>query len=231
MKKFKKIIKRILVCIAAMAATAAVALLGINIYVRQIEKKRIISPDEAQEIPDVDCIVVLGASVHGDTPSHMLKDRLDMAIELYKSGCAKKIIMSGDHGGYYYDEVTTMKNYAIQAGVPSEDIFKDHSGFSTYDTVYRAKEIFGAKKVIFVSQKYHLSRCLYIADALGLEAYGVSSVYVKYSGQAKRDIREAFAIVKDFFMAILKPEASDMGDTVSLNQNGDITNERKDLTY
>lgn len=231
MKKFKKILKRILVCIAAMIAAIAVVLLGINLYVRQMEKKRIISPDEAKEIPDVDCIVVLGASVHGDTPSHMLKDRLDMAIELYKAGCAEKIIMSGDHGGYYYDEVTTMKNYAIQAGVPSEDIFKDHSGFSTYDTVYRAKEIFGAKKVIFVSQEYHLPRCLYIAQALDLDAYGVSSAYVKYKGQAKRDIREALAIVKDFCMAIVKPEASDMGDTISLKQNGDITNEREDITY
>mgnify|MGYP000152299077 FL=1 len=71
--------------------------------------------------------------------------------------------MSGDHGRENYDEVNTMKNYAINDGIPSEDIFMDHAGFETYDSMYRAKKIFGAKKVVIVSQKYHLYRSLYIA--------------------------------------------------------------------
>ena len=231
MSKFKKILKRIFVFIMAIVVTIITIVSGINIYVRQSVKKKIITLEEAMEISDFDCIVVLGASVNGDTPSHMLRDRLDMAIDLYKAGCAPKIIMSGDHGGYYYDEVTTMKNYAIREGVPSEDIFKDHSGYSTYDTVYRAKEIFGTEKVLIVSQEYHLYRCLYIAKELGIEAYGVPSNYVKYSGQAKRDIREIFAIVKDFGLSIAKPESKDLGDKISLEQNGDITNEREDFIF
>lgn len=231
MKKLKKLFKVFIVIIIGLFASLFLLVSGINIYVRQCAKKKLISYNDALSLADIDCIVVLGASVNGNTPSHMLKDRLDMAISLYKAGCAKKIIMSGDHGGYYYDEVTTMKNYAISKGIPSEDIFKDHSGYSTYDTVYRAKEIFGAERVIIVSQEYHLFRCLYIAKKLGLDAYGVPSDYVKYSGQLKRDIREVFAIVKDFGMAFAKPKAQDMGEKISLEQNGDVTNEREDFVF
>ena len=83
--------------------------------------------------------------------------------------------MSGDHGRVSYDEVNTMKDYAINDGIPSDDIFMDHAGFSTYDSMYRAKEIFGVKKIVIVSQKYHLTRALYIAKKLGIEAYGVSA--------------------------------------------------------
>lgn len=213
------VIVAILVCFIAITG-------GINIYVRQSVKKNIIRVSDAEELTDVDCIIVLGASVYPEGPSIMLKDRLDKAIELYKRGCAPKLLMSGDHGGDYYDEVTVMKNYAVDAGVPSEDIFKDHFGYSSYDTMYRAKEIYGARKVIIVTQDYHLARCLYIAEKLGLEAYGVATEDVKYNGQLKRDVREYFAIVKDFGKVILSPEAEKMGSEVSLNQNGDVTNER-----
>ena len=78
--------------------------------------------------------------------------------------------MSGDHGQIEYDEVNTMKQVAIDAGVPSNDIFMDHAGFSTYESIYRAKEIFEADKLIIVSQEYHLYRALYIAKQLGIES-------------------------------------------------------------
>ncbi len=201
-------------------------LAGINIYVRLSVKKQIISVENATEISDVDCIVVFGASVYGDTPSLMLRDRLDKAIELYKSGVASKIIMSGDHGGEYYDEVTVMKEYAVAAGVPSEDIFKDHAGYSTYDSVYRAKEIFGARKVVLVTQDYHLYRCLFVAKKLGLDAYGVISEGSNYKGQSGRNIREVFATVKDVFMTVVKPQSEELGATIPLDSDGNITNER-----
>lgn len=231
MNKLKRILKRVLKVVLILLLLIVAAVSGINIYVRHAVKKKIISSDEAMKLSDVDCIVVLGASVSGDTPSLMLRDRLDEAILLYNLGLAPKIIMSGDHGGVYYDEVTTMKNYAINHGVPSEDIFKDHSGYSTYDTMYRAKEIFGAKKILVVSQQYHLTRCLYIAEELGLEAYGVAAEDIRYRGQARRDVREVLAIVKDFGLSIAKPKAADMGDKISLSQSGDVTNEREDLRW
>ncbi len=126
-------------------------------------KKRIISVDDAKDI-NADCIIVLGAGVKpSGKPSWMLEDRIIVGEQLYNVNAAPKLLMSGDHGRENYDEVNTMKNYAINDGIPSEDIFMDHAGFETYDSMYRAKKIFGAKKVVIVSQKYHLYRSLYIA--------------------------------------------------------------------
>ena len=125
-----------------------------------------------------------------------------------------------------YNEVQGMKNYALEAGVAEEDIFMDHAGFSSYDSIYRAKEIFGAKKILIVTQKYHLYRALYIADKLEIEAYGVGSDPRKYSGQALREIREIFARDKDFVKCIFKPESTYLGDTIPVSGNGDITNDK-----
>lgn len=210
-----------------MAAAGIAVLAGINIYVKSRVKSRIITLSEAAELKDVDCIIVLGASVrNGDTPSPMLADRLDKGIELYYAGCSPKIIMSGDHGGMYYDEVNVMKNYAMERGVPSEDIFMDHAGFSTYESMYRAKEIFGAKKVLIVTQEYHLSRAIYNAKRLDLDAYGVAASGNDYSGQFTRDIREYLAIGKDFFVTLVKPKPTLLGNPVSLEGSGDVTNDR-----
>ena len=138
----------------------------------------------------------------------MLRDRLEKGIELYKKGIAKKIIMSGDHGRSDYDEVNVMKKYAIDRGVSSEDIFMDHAGFSTYESMYRAKEVFNVKSVVIVSQEYHLYRAIYIAKNLGLNAYGVNSEPKKFIGQFHRDIREILARNKDFVSVMLKPEVN-----------------------
>jgi vancomycin permeability regulator SanA len=118
-----------------------------------------------------------------------------------------------------------MKQYAIENGVPSEHVFMDHAGFSTYETVYRAKEIFEADKVIIITQEYHLYRALYIADKLGLEAYGVSADLNKYAGQSMRDFREVLARCKDWAMCIFKPEPTYLGDSIPVNGKGDVTND------
>ena len=146
-------------------------------------------------------------------------------VSLYKAGVSARIIMSGDHGRSDYNEVGTMKEYAVNEGVPSEDIFMDHAGFSTYESLYRAKEIFGADRIIIVSQEYHLYRALYIAKALGIEAYGVSADLRSYSGQYKRELREILARNKDFILAIAKPVPSVLGDSISLDGSGDVTND------
>lgn len=201
-----------------------IAIFSLNIYVVNNTKNEIVKEENVSNIEGVDCILILGAGIWGDKPSPMLEDRLKEGIVLYKQGTTKKIIMSEDHSREDYDEVKIMKEYAESEGVPSEDIFMDHAGFSSYDSVYRAKEIFGVQKMIIVTQKYHLYRSLYIAKKLGIEAYGIESNLRTYPGQVFREIREILARDKDYFKCIMKPEASIMGEKISLDGSGDITN-------
>ena len=162
--------KRTLLFLICIGVIGCLAVVGLSAYVKSETAARILSAEEAAK-QDADCILVLGCGVRPDgTPSLMLTDRLETGIALYQAGAAEKLLMSGDHGTEDYDEVNTMKRIAKENGVPSADIFMDHAGFSTYDSVYRAKEIFCAKKVIIVSQRYHLPRALYVAEKLGLES-------------------------------------------------------------
>lgn len=200
--------------------------LTINFYVRISTQKQIITETSYSNIKDIDCIIVLGAGIWGDKPSPMLQDRLLQAIELYKNNVSSKIIMSGDHGQEEYDEVNVMKKFAIENGVPSENIFMDHAGFSSYESIYRAKEIFGAKRIIIVTQKYHLYRALHIANSLGLEAYGVGADPRQYVGAVYRELREILARNKDFVKCLLKPEPTYLGETIPVSGNGDITNDK-----
>ncbi len=224
MKIRRKPILITLLILLIIAIASATFLISVNAYTLKLGERGIVLADSA---PKSECILVLGCGVYDDgTPSPMLVDRLKVGIELYKKGAAPKIIMSGDHGGDDYDEVNVMKRYAIEAGVPSEDIFMDHAGFSTYESVYRAKEIFLAQKIIIVSQEYHLSRALAIAKELELDAVGVSADLREYSGQQKREIREVIARSKDFIFAKFKPKPTFLGDTIPVSGNGDITNDK-----
>lgn len=209
--------------VAACALVALVAL-GINLYVVQSASGRLVRDGDYSKISDADCIIVLGAGIWGNEPSPMLADRLQQGIDLYHAGVAPKIIMSGDHGRVDHDEVNLMKNYAMDRGVPSEDIFMDHAGFSTYESMFRARDVFLANKVVIVTQEYHLYRAVYIADRLGLEAYGVNSDPRPYAGQLAREIREILARDKDFFKCILKPNPTFLGDPIPISGNGDVTN-------
>jgi vancomycin permeability regulator SanA len=101
----------------------------------------------------------------------------------------------------------------------------DHAGFSTYESLYRARDIFKVKKVIIVTQKYHLSRALYVAQNLGLEAYGVASDPRQYAGQNYREIREVLARIKDFFYVLAKPKPTFLGEAIPVSGNGDLTND------
>lgn len=189
-------------------------LIGTDAYVKNSVKDKIISAEEAVNIK-ADCILVLGAGVRSDgSPSPMLEDRLVQGIDLYEMGASGKLLMSGDNTKEYYDEVNTMKSYALGKGIVSEDIFMDHAGISTYDSIYRAKEIFHVQKIIIVTQKYHLYRALYISDSLGLDAYGVSANPKIYAGQSYRDFREIIARVKDFLKCIYKPPSSILGEVI-----------------
>lgn len=221
----KKRMKAFVIIVLCLIVLGAGTMFGINSYVKGSVAERIISSAGAAKLTDVDCILVLGCQVKDDgTPSDMLKDRLTRGIEVYNLGAAPKLLMSGDHGREDYDEVGTMKQYAIDAGIASEDIFMDHAGFSTYESVYRAKEIFQADKIIIITQEYHMYRALYIAEKLGVEAYGVASDYHTYAGQSMRECREVLARCKDFAMCIFKPEPTYLGNVSPVSGNSDLTN-------
>jgi Uncharacterized membrane protein len=221
-KRMRFILGLILVLLAAMGTIPFL----ISGYVKQSTQKYIISAAQAKSV-NADCIIILGAGVKKDgKPMDMLKDRLVRGVALYHAGASDTLLMSGDHGRKNYDEVNAMKQYAIDNQVLSEHVFMDHAGFSTYETMYRAKEIFGVKKVLIVTQNYHLYRALYIAKAMGLEAYGVSSDLHTYAGQGFRDKREILARVKDFFSVIFMPKPTYLGDSIPINGNGDQTNDK-----
>ena len=218
--------KKIIIIILSLILLSIVGILTVNFYVVLSTKSRIISIDEAKDLTDVDCILVLGAGVYGNKPRPMLEDRILTGIELYNNGIAKKIIMSGDHGQEDYDEVNVMKSYAIDEGINSSDIFMDHAGFSTYDSIYRLKEIFEVDKVVIVTQEYHLYRALYIAKELEIEAYGVSANLRDYLGQFKREVREILARDKDLVKVIFKPSSTYVGETIPVTGDGNITNDK-----
>ena len=200
----------------------------INAYMFEFSNKYIISVDEAS-LEDFDCVLVLGAGVWGNSPSHMLEERLNRGIEVYNTGCTDRILMSGDHGREEYDEVNVMKGFAVDSGVEADTVFMDHAGFSTYESMYRARDVFGVNKVIIVTQKYHLYRAVYNARKLGLDAYGVAA-----DGQYNYDIfvrtynnsREALARCKDFIWCIFKPEPTYLGEAIPIYLSGELTDDK-----
>lgn len=219
----KRKYKAVIFVVLGIVLLIGIAAVSLSVYMVKATEKNIFTADTFKNDEKADCILILGAGVRDDKPKPMLRDRLLTGIELYKSGAAEKIIMSGDHGRADYDEVNVMRAFALEQGVRAEDIFLDHAGFSTYDSVYRAKNIFGAENIIIVSQKYHLYRALYISEKLDVKAAGVSANLNTYGGQLKRDIREIIARDKDFFKCIIKPEAEIMGDKIPLDGDGSIT--------
>lgn len=151
------------------------------------------------EIQKTEVGLVLGAKVHGKNLSHIFKDRLDAALELYNNKKINKILVSGDHGTKNYDEVNAAKEYLLSKGVKGEDIFLDHAGFDTYDSIYRAKEVFGINDVIIISQNFHLARALYIAFNLDINTQGFSADLHKYVSEERNNLREFFARIKAFY--------------------------------
>lgn len=220
-RKFKRIISAILLlCFIAVQIP-----LLLNVYMFEYSNRYFLTVEEAAEM-EFDCVLVLGAGVWGDSPSHMLEERLNKGIEVYKTGCTDRLLMSGDHGRQDYDEVNVMKNFAVDSGAVSNHVFMDHAGFSTYESMYRARDVFQVKSVVIVTQKYHLYRAVYNARKLGLDAYGVCA-----DGQYNYDIfvrsynnsREALARCKDFIWCIFKPEPTYLGEAIPISASGELT--------
>jgi len=161
-------------------------------------------------VPAAQVALVPGAGITADDkPTLALRDRLDGAIALYKAGKVSKILMSGDNSSIFYNEPGVMTNYAIEQGIPEADIVQDFAGRRTYDTCYRAKEIFGLESVIITTQKYHLPRMVFLCEQLGLNASGIPVKQSDYllNHYVFWNVREVLATLSAYIdIYILKPE-------------------------
>lgn len=232
MSRIKRFLLKLLLIVIVLAMLAGLACILINSrVVRTTEDKIAYTVRGEVEIKsfavdnlknfDADCIMVLGCGIEDEeTPSPMLKDRLDVGIELYKQGAAPKILLTGDNGTEQHNEIHVMLKYTKEAGVPEKDIFCDHAGFSTYESMYRAGSIFNAERVIVVTQSYHQYRALYIGDKLGLEVMGVAADQQTYFGQSFRESREILARIKDFFKSILRSKPTYGGEVIPISGSG-----------
>lgn len=218
----RKWIKRIIVLSLIFFVLGATSSLLINYRIKVVTQEYIISSDDA---PNSEAALVLGAYVYQNgNVSPILADRLDVGIELYNNGTVDKLLLSGDHGQKRYDEVNAMKQYTLLSNIIQEDIFLDHAGFNTYQSMYRAKEVFQAKKLIIVTQSYHLPRAIYIARKLGMDAYGVASDKHYYPRINQYKQREFLARCKDFVLVnFLKPKPKYLGEVIDLTGNGEVT--------
>jgi len=212
-KQWCAIAKNAVVLLLLFALIFAITLLSLNAAIKSVTRDRILEPHTAAQLGDIDCILVLGCHVR----SQYLADRLTTAFGLYDMGASPKLLMTGDHGREVYDEVNFMLDKAEEHGIERKDVFTDHAGFSTYESIYRAKEIFGAERIIIVTQEYHLYRALYLAEKLGIEAYGVSASLHGYGSQDYQDMRESLARMKDFFYALIKPEPTFLGESIPIS--------------
>ncbi len=217
----KRIIKAV-ITLVIFAAVTAVCFIGVQAYVDRFARNYLVTEETA---PECEAVMVLGARVFSDgRPSLVLEDRLVYAHRLYSKGKAKKILVSGDHGTKSYDEVNVMKDYLLSLGVPREDIFLDHAGFNTYDSMYRAKNIFQVKTLLISTQNFHISRSVYIARKLGIDAYGYPSRDKKYYPMEYLNLRESFAKVKAFVdTEVFKRKSKYGGDVIPIGGSGILT--------
>lgn len=215
--KVRRIVRIALKITAILLAIALLFVVICNIVVIASASKYILPFENAKELEDIDCIIILGAAVRDDgTLSTVLEERCDMGAELYLSGASNRILASGDHSRVDYNEVGAMKNYIADKGISADVIFTDHAGFDTYDTMYRAKEIFQAQKVIIVTQQFHISRAVFIARSLGLDAYGVASDEEHRYFNLITEVREFAARPKYVLDALFKPQPKYLGEAIPI---------------
>jgi SanA protein len=168
-------------------------------------------------------ILVLGSQTSGTRLSLVLEERVSAGISLMKAQRGRKLLLSGDHGDRYYDEVNAMRLYVLgHSGIAEEDIFMDHAGFKTYDSMYRARDIFEVRDLIIVTQEFHISRAVFIARSLSLDALGYAVGHEKFRKSSLRywEFREYFARVKAFLSVIFRAKPRYLGDRIPITGDG-----------
>jgi len=218
--RWKKLLLGILLC--GLAAVAIVG--GVNALVYYAGRHLVVSVPEAKP---AQAAIVLGALVFADgRVSDMVTDRLETALDLYRNQKVNKILITGDHGRVEYDEVNTMRRYLEQKGVPTADIFMDHAGFDTYNSMYRARDVFSVHSAVVVTQRFHLPRALYIADRLGLEAQGVVADRWVYANARYYEVRELAARVKAFAEVLTHRRPVYLGPVIPISGDGRLTHDQ-----
>jgi SanA protein len=222
-------LRRLVKSVTLVLAAAILIILGLNALI--VFGTADCRYEHAGEIPLLaDCgepfqaIIVLGARVWEDgRPSHVLEDRLATGLELYRLGQIRKIIVSGDHGSHCYDEVNTMGGWLMAAGVPQEDVFLDHAGFNTYDTMTRAARVFGVRRAVVVTQRFHLPRAVWLARQAGIDAVGVEADRRRYRSHYWNEGRESLARVKCVWEALLGRDPKYLGPMLPIEGDGRLT--------
>ncbi len=212
-----------LLTLGAFVLLVGILTLTANLVITRTTRDSVLaSPEDA---PHAQCAIVLGARVFSDgTLYAMMADRLEVAIALYELGKVDKLLISGDHGTTTYDEVNAMLKYAVERGVPDSDVFTDHAGFDTYDTMYRARDVFMVRSALVVTQGYHLSRAVYTARELGLDAVGVSADLRPYLHPLRNQAREILARVNAVIqLHITNPDPKFLGPQIPITGDGSAT--------
>ena len=226
-KKWHFSLKKLLLIFGLLCLAVAVLFVSVNAHVLRVSSPRLISKEAVGNLENVDCILVLGSSVQPNgTLNRVVRERVDTALTLYESGVSQRLLMSGDHGKVNYDEVNAMKQYCVDKGVNPDVIFLDHAGFNTYDSIYRAKAIFGIQKMIIVSQEYHLYRAVYIANKLGIEAYGVAAEQEADTALIT-NLRESVARVKDYFSCAFHIEPTVLGEPIPISGSAKLSDDKE----
>lgn len=219
MKTFlKKHFKKILIACLAIG----IVIFSINYYIVKSTEDFVFT--DLKKLPKVDAIIVLGAKVTQEKLSYVLEDRVIAGVNIIYANKAEAILLSGDHGQKEYDEVNSMRKYMLRRkfNIKKEQIFMDHAGFDTYDSMFRAKVIFGIKSAIIVTQDFHINRSVYIARSLGIDAYGFAvdeSIY-KESLRLNWRIRELLSRVKAFKDVLINSNPTYLGEKIPISGNG-----------
>ncbi len=228
MKRFfkNKLLVRIICFILAVGVLVALFAVIANAYIVSFAKEYILEKDELSSYT-VDCVMVLGAGLWDNKPSPMLAERLDFGLEAFQNCNTERMLMTGDHGRTEYDEVNAMKDYLAERGVERDKIFLDHAGFSTYESMYRARDVFEVESLVIVTQTYHLYRAVYDARKLGLEAYGYRAERLEYP--ALNYMREPVARIKDFIWCIFKPKPTYLGEAIPISGSAALTDDKTQI--
>ena len=194
--------------------TSVITPLALNYYVRLVTSNYLRT--DVAKVPAEPIAIVFGAGVWEDgTPSPMLADRVQAAIDLYKAGRTGKLLMTGDNSTADYNEIQAMQEYAEAQGVPINNIILDYAGFSTYESCYRAKEIFGITQAVLVTQNFHLARAVYTCQQLGVEAIGLGTPdWGKFpqNSMIRYSFPELLAVLKALWeVRVTRPEPTFLG--------------------
>ncbi|MFK7786093.1 MAG: vancomycin high temperature exclusion protein [Crocinitomicaceae bacterium] len=173
---------------------------------------------ETKDVPKVKVGIVPGTIryLSSGNPNLYFSYRIDAAVKLYQSGKISHLLISGDNGRVGYNEPLDMKNALMEQGVPASAITLDYAGFDTYDSMIRAREVFGQNKYVVISQEFQNERAVYIARRFGIEAYGFNAQDVKAYGGFRTKVRETLARVKAFLEVQIGVKPTFLGEKVRI---------------